>query len=147
MRSLPYRSALLVSFIVASVSALASPASALYCNRRIVGTGDAPSYVRALCGEPASATMRIESRSQLVYGRGPSAGVAAVITSHVQVDTWIYDFGPNRFMIELVFEDGVLGSERTLGYGTVNGTPRAGILRVRSPIARYVTRASRVRAA
>lgn len=104
------------------LSAFTSPASALYCNRRIVGTGNVPAYVMSVCGEPASMISRVESRPQVVWD---ARGNSAMYVDYVQVDIWVYDFGPNRLMVELTFEDGVLGRERTLGYGTQRATPVA----------------------
>jgi hypothetical protein len=42
----------------------------------------------------------------------------------VRIDVWIYDFGPQRFMEELTFENGILRQLRTLGRGTARGRAR-----------------------
>lgn len=105
--------------LAATVLTLApSSASALSCNRRIVSTGDVQHYVRSICGEPASITTIDDPRTQVVYDR---RGIATVIVTSVQLEVWIYDFGPNRFMIELLFEGGEVTRERTLGRGTNAG--------------------------
>ena len=94
-------------------------ASALDCGQRLVVRGDREAYVRSVCGEPQSATTRTETRSVGSYGRVPQGGfVGAFNTVTIQIDTWIYDFGPSRFMEELVFENGVLTTSRPLGPGT-----------------------------
>ncbi len=97
-----------------------SNASAFWCEQRLVRTGDALSYVRSVCGEPASAISRTESRTHFVGGTlqdGRTFGGTAVTTT-VQIDVLVYDFGPTRFMEELTFENGVLVSSRRLGRGT-----------------------------
>lgn len=118
---------------VLAESALApAPAAALGCNHRLVTVGDSAHYVRQMCGEPASAITRTETRTQIASWGSPSAPGAITATSvTVQVDVWVYDFGPRRFMEELTFENGTLRSMRALGYGTRAGREerRGAILR------------------
>ena len=98
----------------------ATPAAALECGTRIAVTGDSIAQVRDACGLPASQVRRTELRPRAVpFGwRGPTSWIS------VQVDVWVYDFGPQRFMEELTFEDGVLRAMRTLGRGTSEGRVR-----------------------
>jgi len=100
---------------VALILATTAPASALYCERRIVSDGDTPDRVLSLCGEPASMDTRYGTHTELIYVRGVVVGSYMVT---VRYDVWVYDFGPQRFMVELLFENGVLTRENTLGYGT-----------------------------
>lgn len=101
-----------------------SGAEALDCGRRLVLTGDPMTRVRTLCGEPTSITTRTESRTVFgaVHRAGGSFGEAHTVT--IQVEVWVYDLGPRRFMQELTFADGILRSTRTLGYGTVRAEIR-----------------------
>lgn len=112
-----------------SLAALAvSPsahADSLSCNARIVSTGDSRYDVRSVCGEPDDASQRIEYRSsrgrvvgpctrdgkKLRCGRGEESVVEVVI------DEWIYDFGKNRFIEYLTFEQGRLVSVKSGSYG------------------------------
>lgn len=109
------------SFVVAlalaslAVFAATADASALYCERRIVSGGDTQDRVLALCGEPASMATRVDTQTRFLYARGIVVGAYTV---SVRYDVWVYDFGPTRLMVELVFEDGTLARESTLGYGT-----------------------------
>ncbi len=107
--------------LVLALGALgASSARAMSCQNRLVTVGDAPARVRALCGEPASLTARVEQRSVTVHRRAASGVIVSeTISVTVTVERWVYDFGPQRFMRELVFEDGRLLAIHTLGYGTV----------------------------
>lgn len=108
----------LLVFCVASF-ALTSAAHALDCGQRLVVRGDRAAYVRSVCGEPQSATTRTETRSVGGYNRvAPGTATFGVTTVTVQVDTWIYDFGPTRFMEELTFENGILTVSRAIGPGT-----------------------------
>jgi len=99
-----------------------APASAFWCEGRLVLEGDRSYEVRSRCGEPASEITRMESRSfyrGAAVGRGGGTvygGSADTIT--VQVDIWVYDFGPTRFMEELRFHDGILVQMTRLGRGT-----------------------------
>lgn len=110
-----------------SVGALTQAASArsdmMDCNGRIVSPGDALSQVRALCSDPDTAAHHTEIRSI----RGPDrctthAGRTVCrpgdeIVIVVEVDDWTYDFGSNRFVRYLRFEQGRLVSIDTGGYG------------------------------
>jgi hypothetical protein len=114
-------------FAACAVFAVLAPngrAAALDCGRRLILVGDAMARVRALCGEPASISTRTESRTVFGAARrvGGSFGEAHTVT--IQVEVWVYDFGPRRFMEELTFADGVLRGTRSLGYGTVRAEIR-----------------------
>lgn len=105
----------------------ASGASALDCGRRLVVEGDTAAYVRSVCGEPAQISTRTESRSRFVAGRGGAGGDViggSSVTVTVTVETWVYDFGPRRFMQAVEIVDGIVRSIRTLGYGTARGDAR-----------------------
>ncbi len=101
-----------------------STAHAMSCRGRIIDVGDAAARVRAYCGEPATITERVVERSRSVYVRGPGGAlVRDEVSVSVAVEEWVYDFGPQRFMEELTFEDGELRQIRELGYGTPSGRP------------------------
>lgn len=98
---------------------LAAPrrASAFDCNGSLVEVGDNQFRVRSACGAPTTATSRNEVRSRMAPSpyRG---GAMVMLRQSVRVEVWVYDFGPQRFVEELTFEDGVLVSTRSLGPGT-----------------------------
>jgi uncharacterized membrane protein len=112
-----------------ALSALATSASAradsLACNGRIVSTGDSRYDVKAICGEPDDASQRVEYRTLRGRVAGPCARTGGKITCsdtrehvvEVVIDEWIYDFGRNRFVEYLTFEQGKLLSVRTGSYG------------------------------
>jgi hypothetical protein len=100
-------------------------ADSLSCNSRIVSTGDSRYEVRSVCGEPDDAIQRVEYRS--LQGRvvGPctrhgkklrcSRTEEAVV--EVVIDEWTYDFGRNRFVQYLTFEQGQLATVKSGSYG------------------------------
>ena len=100
-------------------------ADSLSCNGRIVSSGDSRYDVKSICGEPDDASQRVEYRT--VSGRvaGPcthEAGQIRCSQTHEQVvevviDEWIYDFGSNRFIEYVAFEQGHLVSIRAGSYG------------------------------
>jgi hypothetical protein len=100
-------------------------ADSLACNGRIVSTGDSRYEVKAVCGEPDDASQRVEYRTLRGRVAGPCRRVDGKITCsetreqviEVVIDEWIYDFGRNRFIEYLTFEQGKLLSVRTGSYG------------------------------
>jgi hypothetical protein len=117
------RAALLV---VAGLSVSASArADSLACDGRIVSTGDSRYDVKSICGEPDDASQRVEYRT--VSGRvaGPCVRENGKLRCsqtreqvvEVVIDEWVYDFGKNRFIEYLTFEQGHLLSVREGSYG------------------------------
>src|SRR5690348_11512244 len=100
---------------------LPASASALSCNGRLVELGDSEAYVRSVCGEPTSESVRTDARvAAMPYSSGYRYGAYAAPVP-VQVTVLVYDFGPTRFIDELSFENGVLRADRVVGYGTLAG--------------------------
>jgi hypothetical protein len=93
------------------------------CHGRIVAPGDSLSQVHDLCSDPDAATHRIEIRTV----RGPErccehhgktiCHPGDEVTTVVEIDDWTYDFGSNRFVRYLRFEQGRLFSIATGSYG------------------------------
>ena len=95
-----------------------SPAfAALRCGAKIVTEGDPSSEVAAKCGEPAD-VIRMSSiyRRPVVWihGRPRFLGEDYI---EVQVEAWLYNFGPNKLMRRVRFENGLVAEIETLGYG------------------------------
>ena len=100
-------------------------ADSLACNGRIASSGDSRYEVKAICGEPDDASQRVEYRS--VRGRvsGPCTRENGKLRCEqtreavveVVIDEWVYDFGKNRFIEYVTFEQGKLVSVRTGSYG------------------------------
>ena len=98
--------------------ALSTPAVAdvMSCGSGLVHDGDDQSKVLRLCGEPS----RIEKRSIL---RRPQAWIGGRMVYvgqdevEVSVETWTYNFGPNKLMRQLKIVGGLVEEIETLGYG------------------------------
>jgi hypothetical protein len=96
---------------LAIVLLLASPAAlAMRCGSRVVVAGAQDFQVRERCGEPFYADTYYTT--EVIDARGPIAAYR-----DVQYDVWYYNFGPRNLMRRLVFRDGALAGEDTLGYG------------------------------
>jgi hypothetical protein len=112
--------------IVLVILGLAVPgavsAGSLRCDNRIVSVGQSADDVRGLCGEP----QRIDTWEE---------GVNAYISKFydyehdryqaprgekgpIRYEAWTYDFGPQRFIRTLIFEDGRLIKIETGDKGT-----------------------------
>ncbi len=117
---------LLATLVVLLCALGASRAEALSCQNRLVDLGDPAARVRSLCGDPADVSTRVEQRSVTVHRRAPNGIVVSdTVSVAVTVERWLYDFGPQRFMQELTFEDGRLRRVEALGYGTDQGRSAA----------------------
>lgn len=119
----------LLGFGAVLFAAFATTASAradsLSCDGRIISDGDSRYQVKATCGEPDDATQRVEYRT--VRGRvvGPCSKSSGKLRCErteeqvveVVIDEWTYDFGKNRFVEYVTFEQGKLVSIRSGSYG------------------------------
>ncbi|HYE35800.1 DUF2845 domain-containing protein [Methylocaldum sp.] len=92
---------------------LAPSAWALRCGSRLVTLGDYKLQVLSKCGEPIFTDSRIEFRVVRLYGSGLEFERYVPVT----IDEWTYNFGPNRFVQLLRFENGRLVDVESLGYG------------------------------
>lgn len=99
-------------------------AESMSCNNRLVSTGDSLYKVRSLCGEPDAAERRVELRTVKHRVRHSCDDDKDVVCEHVVertievvVDDWTYDFGRNRFIRYVTFEQGSLKSVRVGSYG------------------------------
>ncbi len=99
------RASILLIFLAAS-----SPALALRCGTQLVGPGDQDFQVRSRCGEPI--WVERSSELEVLGGYGPYER-----QRETSVDAWTYNFGPRMLMRRLVFRNGVMSREDTLGYG------------------------------
>ncbi len=123
---------------------LCEAAFAFRCGNQIVSVGDTRYEVSAICGSPDDAISNIAYRS-LANGAvydcdpvrtyrvdalgmesgastqpAPRSCVALVedrLAVQVDVEVWLYDFGKNRFMQQVHFENGRVVRIEKLGYG------------------------------
>jgi hypothetical protein len=124
-------SALLVglTFIGMSPSPAAQPL-AFRCNSYVIDVGMHKMDVMTKCGKPGMADRRTERRrlgvrqhdlvgSHLVRTQIPTnrSAIEYEREIEIQVEEWVYNFGPQQFMQLLIFEDGRLKQIQDLGYG------------------------------
>jgi hypothetical protein len=99
--------------VVTCVPAL-SMAQSLRCDGKIISQGTFRAEVAALCGDP----VQVDQKSAYFpIAAGHRANPIAGTAVEVQVEVWIYNFGPDRLMQRIVFEDGVVVRIESLGYG------------------------------
>lgn len=96
-------------------------ANGMRCDNKLVGRGDTTYEVKALCGPPDDARSRVERRSvrrivEVPCGTGRCPVVVEDLME-VTIDEWIYDFGPQRFIQHLTFEQGKLIDVTSGKYG------------------------------
>ena len=96
--------------------ALPCAADSFRCGPSLVKDGDAASDVIARCGEPTQVSSRLVLRPPTVWRYGRVVRVAGG-DIEVRVETWVYNFGPNKLMQQLEVEDGRVTRMETLGYG------------------------------
>lgn len=110
---------------VALLSAREAAADSIRCGDQLASSGASLYEVKTVCGDPDAAFHRIESRTVMQRSAGPCVvvqgkqvcGSSVAVVINVVVDEWTYDFGNNRFIHNLRFEDGRLLSVTTGGYG------------------------------
>ncbi|MGZ8217764.1 DUF2845 domain-containing protein [Methylomagnum sp.] len=97
---------------------VATPAPAFYCGNELVYERLLKIEVLQRCGPPSFVDRRVEYRTLSIGAPGyPAPGLGAAITTPVEIEEWTYNFGPNRFMQWLLFENGRLILIKDLSYG------------------------------
>jgi hypothetical protein len=86
------------------------------CGSMLVMEGDSREKARRLCGEPADIVHTTIMRRPS-YERNGHVIYFGDELVETRVETWTYNFGPNKLMRRLRFVDDRLESIETLGYG------------------------------
>jgi hypothetical protein len=87
----------------------------LQCSDRVISTGASRAEVAGLCGDPAQVDHKTIYNS--VSAATPGLNVVAGATGEIQVELWTYNFGPDKLMQRIRFEDGVVVRIESLGFG------------------------------
>lgn len=100
---------------------------AMRCGTALINKGDSQAKVLAKCGEPVTRSSRYALRSgtyvkesglEVDGADGTESGrYYAYGRSEVLVEEWVYNFGPNQFMRQVTFANGIVEDVKTLGYG------------------------------
>jgi hypothetical protein len=88
-------------------------AASLRCGTALVADGASKSDVVAKCGEPLAKESRSESEE--VKTRDGDTATKRVVQK--TFEEWTYNFGPNRLVQVVVFENGKLIDVKSAGYG------------------------------
>lgn len=127
---------LLAPSLAALTLALALPAApawadSIHCDGGIVSTGDTRVDLLGKCGPPSFQERRAVERGNAAWD--PAVGAGASVEVQAAVETWTYDFGPNRFLMTVTLRNGLVASVERGGYGRsqVQGRDRPGV-----PVAR-----------
>jgi hypothetical protein len=114
----------LLSLCIISTLVLAPlSAQAMRCGTRLVTAGDTQEEVLRNCGEPVQTSSRYITRgasySDLRFGNSISGSTNGqyFFAEEVLVEEWIFNFGPNKFMRKVIFENGIVADVETLNYG------------------------------
>ncbi len=102
--------------MVLSVCSLPAPARAFYCGRRLVRLGDPQYQVQQICGAPADRQWRVTYHARSFPD--PFSGTLGVVYEPVVTEVWRCDFGPQRFVQEVTFDNGNVVAVRPLRYGS-----------------------------
>lgn len=112
MRGIVAGSALAFAFSIGKVAS----ADGMQCGDNLVTSGDSLYQVRSVCGDPDAAYHRIEYRTLRHRVAAPCVRENGKVrcetiieqTVEVHIDEWTYDFGKDRFIEYLTFEQGQL---------------------------------------
>ncbi len=108
-------------FLLFSLMLFSTSSHAIRCGNKIINTGDTKYKILARCGEPDF----VETREKY-YPPGCNGynyydnryGTTRFPICHVElIEVWTYNFGPHKFIKELVFRDGKLKEINNLEYG------------------------------
>jgi len=93
-------------------------AATLRCGNQLVADGASKSDVLLKCGEPMAKDSRTETVSDKLKQRGDDGTTTSTEKTVTKtIEEWTYNFGPNRFMQVVVFENGKLVDVRSGSYG------------------------------
>ena len=106
-----------IFLLLGLLAAASSQANTMRCGGKIINEGATRSEVAAKCGEPDEViTARSVLRRPVMWTNGRPYFVGDNFIE-VPVESWIYNFGPNKLMRKVVFEAGYVVTIETLGYG------------------------------
>jgi len=91
-------------------------AEGMVCGNKIIEKGISREEVRAYCGKPAQIDNKI-AYAGIAGFAGRHGRVVDSSAVEIQVETWIFNFGPDQLMEKVRFEDGIVASVESMGYG------------------------------
>jgi hypothetical protein len=108
------KAALLLTMILCVPSLCA--AGSIRCGSRIILRGSSSAELASFCGDPAQVnkTSTYAGGGRVVAG---NSGVTAGSVEQIEVEIWIYNFGPNQLMQRVRIENGIVVQIDSMGYG------------------------------
>jgi uncharacterized protein DUF2845 len=107
---------LLAILLLLSVSPTTA-ALGFYCGRSIINEGKSIDYVLEKCGQPSYYQEHTEYRVLRYTPPTPYPGIVEERAIPILIQEWRYNFGPNRLMRYLRFENGILKAIESIGRG------------------------------
>jgi hypothetical protein len=104
-----------LAFVVTCFPVVAG-AQSIVCDGKIINEGISQAEVAAKCGTPAQVDHSSEYHGGAVVSGGQPNLIAGSSTE-VQIEIWTYNFGPNKLMQRIRFEDGRVVRIESMGYG------------------------------
>jgi hypothetical protein len=104
----------MMSIILIAVPTL-SMAQTIRCGTRLISIGSSQAEVVAVCGNPTQVNHGSVTRGAVGVATRPTVVVGT--SEEVESEVWIFNFGPNSLMQRVRFEDGIVVSIDSLGYG------------------------------
>ncbi len=94
-------------------------ANSLQCGNRVLTNGATQAEVVSRCGQPTQVEHQsIDSESATAAPPLPALPpIGLRSATEIPVEVWTYNFGPNRLMERIRFENGVVVRIESLGYG------------------------------
>jgi hypothetical protein len=113
------------AFLLAAVLAAPAPrADTIRCAGGLVAAGDSRVDLLGKCGAPTWQDRRTDTRGDVAWDE--TRGIGASRQLDVALETWTYDFGPNRFVMTVVLEGGRIRAIERGSYGrSADGDPAA----------------------
>ena len=124
---------LITIFLLLTILFVSEQTFALKCGNKLVDVGDYKYKVYAICGEPDFSEIRTikfpsQCRGREYYGSDSryyrndyryrdDYYPRFTNCQYKTVDIWIYNFGPRKFMREVIFLEGIVKEINTLDYG------------------------------
>lgn len=92
-------------------------AATLRCGHALASDGASTSEVVLKCGEPMSKDTRTERVGEKTRQKDEESDTTRERVVYKTIEEWTYNFGPQRLMQVVVFENGRLVDVRSAGYG------------------------------
>ena len=104
--------------VLVTLAASSARADSLECEGRHVSPGDTKVDLLGKCGEPTAREERVEEKQTATVDRASQTGEARKVTE--VVETWVYDFGPQRFVQYVTLTGGKVRAVKSGDYGTTS---------------------------